>query len=96
MKRFLELFIAGCIIALTASACTKNSTGTQDAETPEETCELKLKETSMKLSPGETKMISLSAKTSSETSFKTYNWSRDIYGLSVTCDKPEMIKIDKG
>lgn len=96
MKRFLELFIAGCIIALTASACTKNSTGTQDAETPEETCELKLKETSMKLSPGETKMISLSAKTSSETSFKTYNWSRDVYGLSVTCDKPEMIKIDKG
>ena len=96
MKHLLRVFVASSIIAVMTSACTKNSAGTQDAETPEETCELKLKETSMKLSPGETKMISLNAKTSSETSFKTYNWSRDVYGLSVTCDKPEMIKIDKG
>lgn len=94
MFKYLRISVLILVPAL-MSACD-NDENISDLDNSSEACELQLKETTMNLTPGETKKIPLTAKAASETYFKVYNWQKDIYQLTVTCDNPEIIKIDDG
>jgi len=81
-----------CAAGTVLVSCNKND-DSGNSDTLGTACTLKFENASMYLSPGEERPISLLAKELFDASFKSYDWTEDKYGVTLTVENTELLSI---